>query len=297
MAKKKQPKNKKDLLWVEAKRRCRLNNEDIRIAKEMGLNPRSLIKNIPSKSEPWKSPVKDWIHEIYEKRQKKAAKKKARKNQAAPALPATDTKQLLEDNATYLDEEAPIFSDHDGLPDSQEAHEQDQVMFCRQEQFCVAAQYVADGLSSIPEVQKAVLFGSVPKPLEKEVPRFHKFQRASIAIRHECQDVDLAVWVSDLSRLKAIQKARSRALNDLLAEKQIGVAHHQVDIFVMEPETNRYLGRLCNFGSCPKGKDKCRVPGCGEIKFLQKHEGFDFESKDLDDKANVVLFERYEEKG
>lgn len=61
--------------------RCRLNDEDIRIAKEMGLNPRSLIKNIPSKSEPWKSPVKDWIHEMYQKRQEKTAKKKSRKEQ------------------------------------------------------------------------------------------------------------------------------------------------------------------------------------------------------------------------
>ena len=93
MAKKmKQPKNKKDRLWVEAKRRCRLNIEDIRMAKEMGLNPRSLIKNIPSKSEPWKSPVKVWIHEIYEKRQEKAVKKKARKEQAKVANPVTDTK-------------------------------------------------------------------------------------------------------------------------------------------------------------------------------------------------------------
>ena len=81
--KKKQPKNKKDKLWIEAKRRCRLNNEDIRMAKEMGLNPRSLIKNIPSKSEPWKSPVKDWIRGMYQKRQKKAAKRKLRKKQAS----------------------------------------------------------------------------------------------------------------------------------------------------------------------------------------------------------------------
>ena len=34
--------------WAEAKKRCRLNEEDIKIAKEMGLNPRSLIKNIPN---------------------------------------------------------------------------------------------------------------------------------------------------------------------------------------------------------------------------------------------------------
>ena len=83
MARKKtKPKNKKDALWAEAKCKCRLNSEDIRMAKEMGLNPRSLIKNIPSKSEQWKSPVKEWIREMYQTRQEKAAKKKARKEQA-----------------------------------------------------------------------------------------------------------------------------------------------------------------------------------------------------------------------
>jgi len=105
----------------------------------------------------------------------------------------------------------------------------------------------------------------------------------------------MAVWVSDLGRLKVIQKARSQALNDLLAEKQIGVAHHQLDIFIMEPETNRYLGRLCIFGSCPKEKNKCRVSGCGEPNSLQQHEDFKFEPKDLDDGTSVVLFERCEE--
>ena len=81
--KKKQPKNKRDRLWIEAKRRCRLNDNDIQIAKELGLNPRSLIKNIPSKTEQWKLPVKDWIHQMYQKRQEKSERKKARKVQAA----------------------------------------------------------------------------------------------------------------------------------------------------------------------------------------------------------------------
>ena len=74
--KKTKAKNKKDALWAEAKRKCRLIMDDIRMAKEMGLNPRSLIKNIPSQSQPWKLPVKEWIREMYEKRKKKAAKKK-----------------------------------------------------------------------------------------------------------------------------------------------------------------------------------------------------------------------------
>ena len=68
-----------EAMWAEAKKKCRFNNEDIALAKRLGLNPRSLIKNIPSRSEPWKAPVKDWLHEIDEKRQKKAAQKQERK--------------------------------------------------------------------------------------------------------------------------------------------------------------------------------------------------------------------------
>ena len=60
-------------LWAECKKKCRLNKEDIELAKKLGLNPRSLIKNIPSKSQPWKAPVKDWLREIGAKRNIKSA--------------------------------------------------------------------------------------------------------------------------------------------------------------------------------------------------------------------------------
>lgn len=72
----------REQMWAEAKKKCRLNNEDIALAKRLGLNPRSLIKNIPSKSEPWKTPVKDWLHDIDAKRQKKAEQKKHRKEKS-----------------------------------------------------------------------------------------------------------------------------------------------------------------------------------------------------------------------
>ena len=64
-----------DEMWAECKRKCRLNVEDIELAKRLGLNPRSLIKNIPNKSEPWKAPIKIWLREIEAKRMKKASKK------------------------------------------------------------------------------------------------------------------------------------------------------------------------------------------------------------------------------
>jgi hypothetical protein len=56
--------------------------EDIALAKKLGLNPRSLIKNIPSKSQPWKAPVKDWLREMDAKRNKKAEQKARRKGKS-----------------------------------------------------------------------------------------------------------------------------------------------------------------------------------------------------------------------
>jgi len=65
----KRNKTKRDAQWAEAKRRCCLNADTLRMAKALGLNPRSLIKNIPNRAEPWKAPVHVWIREMYEKRQ------------------------------------------------------------------------------------------------------------------------------------------------------------------------------------------------------------------------------------
>ena len=72
----------KDNIWNDAKRKCGLNDEDIALAKKLGLNPKSLIKNIPSKSEPWKAPVKDWIHDIAAKREKKSKQRQERKSKS-----------------------------------------------------------------------------------------------------------------------------------------------------------------------------------------------------------------------
>ena len=66
-------------LWEEAKKKCHIGEEEIRMAKEMGLNPKSLVKNIPSKKEMWKASVKDWIHDMYEKRQRKSQQRAKRK--------------------------------------------------------------------------------------------------------------------------------------------------------------------------------------------------------------------------
>ncbi len=75
-------------LWAEAQQRCRLSDEAVRMAKELGIGPRSLIKNIPAPTQQWKAPVEDWVRDLYEKRQRKAARK--RPGGADGGLPATE---------------------------------------------------------------------------------------------------------------------------------------------------------------------------------------------------------------
>ena len=52
---------KDDSAWAEAQRRCRLSDEEVRMARELGFQPKSLIKNIPSPSQQWKAPVGEWV--------------------------------------------------------------------------------------------------------------------------------------------------------------------------------------------------------------------------------------------
>ncbi|WP_058306704.1 hypothetical protein [Gracilibacillus massiliensis] len=57
-----------DADWANAKKRCRLNQADIQMAKELGMTPKSLTKNIPAKNELWKAPVKEWVRDLYEEK-------------------------------------------------------------------------------------------------------------------------------------------------------------------------------------------------------------------------------------
>ncbi|MDP3938091.1 MAG: hypothetical protein Q8R92_08135 [Deltaproteobacteria bacterium] len=140
MAKKKRA---RDSAWSEAKRRCRLNAETLRMAKELGLNPRSLIKNIPSKAEPWKAPVHVWVREMYERRRSGASEKRAAKgkdgkrhpnesarggmepspdgvgpSQIIPASPAKPRDGFIpRDRGARFQDQSPISLSEEGPPD------------------------------------------------------------------------------------------------------------------------------------------------------------------------------------
>jgi len=285
------------------------------MARELGLNPRSLIKNSPSPQQQWKLPVKQWIHEIYQKKtgiipgKNRQIARSLKQNEPAangsiPLQAYANKLSLMPDNehsaqevTTMADWE--VYADElrdDSellwLPESplyREIQKNNQRAQKRQEDFHLAGQYVAQAFEQISGVEKVVLFGSVAQPLLEEKPRYRKYHHAGIPMLHECKDIDLAVWVSDSGYLRAMQKARSRAVKQLWQQHGIGVAHHQVDTFIIEPGSDRYLGRLCIYSLCPKGKPECRVPDCGSIPLLRQHKNFELNTSALAPERTVLL--------
>lgn len=263
--------------WAEAKRLCRLSAEDVRKAQKLGLNPRKLVKNRPSPSQKWKLPVRDWVRELYFERHG-----------------GVDPLELGPERPQRKTRSVPLPEDDWGVPELDESwdlEDEDGFHLRRQEQFRAAADWVAVAFAGLSMVEKVALFGSVARPLEREPPRSRRLRRQGNVL-HECKDVDLAVWVTDVGDLKSLQMARARAVNDLLASTGFGVAHHQVDVFLFEPGTDRYRGRLCSFGVCPKGKPECLVPGCGQALFLRQHERFALDPNALEPGCTILLFDR-----
>ena len=51
--------------WPEAKKLCRLNQNDIAMAKRLGFQPDAMVRARPDPKQKWKLPVKDWIRELH----------------------------------------------------------------------------------------------------------------------------------------------------------------------------------------------------------------------------------------
>jgi hypothetical protein len=159
--------------------------------------------------------------------------------------------------------------------------------------FRMAADVVTEAWMAFSEVRAIAVIGSVAKPLEKEVPRFREFRRQGIELWHECHDLDLALWLDSQHRLGDLRRARDRALRAAYeAGAGPGVVGHQVDVFLLEPGSDRYLGRLCDFNQCPKGKPPCAVPGCGAIAFNKRIADFIPRADLLAPAAAAMLYER-----
>jgi hypothetical protein len=51
--------------WPEAKKLCRLNQNDLEMAKKLGFRPDALVRARPDPKQKWKLPVKEWVRELY----------------------------------------------------------------------------------------------------------------------------------------------------------------------------------------------------------------------------------------
>lgn len=303
-----------DCTWEDAKCLCALTDEEVRMAKELGFQPRYLIKNIPSPSEKWKLPVGDWVRSLHEK------KFGATQAGASPAIQPSPNRVIEFRNPEYpwpdrpkipklvfddladsddddedLDPESSEYTFRESFepPSESDIDEENAMMLRHQRLFRWAAQSIAIAMSKLTEVQRVAAFGAVARPLEMEVPRFREFRRHRVEILHECTDLDLAVWTTDQSRLKELKIAMGRALSSVQNTPYGGVANHQVDVHVLEAASGAYRGRLCSFGQCPKkGKIQCLVPGCGAQPFLRQFEKYWFNPGQFEAEPKVILFDR-----
>lgn len=173
--------------------------------------------------------------------------------------------------------------------------EQNGYLLRQQRQFRMAADVVTDAFAAFAEVRAVAVIGSVAQKLWKEVPRFREFRSARVKVWHECRDLDLAVWLDSQERLGALRSTLVRALKKALeAGTGVSVADHQVDVFLFEPESDRYLGRLCHYNRCPKDKPACDVPGCGTIPFNKRVDGFEVQADILASVPHAMLYVRGE---
>jgi hypothetical protein len=58
-------------IWIEVRKRYRLSDAQVQMARELGLNPHKFGKLANERQEQWKKPLPEFIEEIYFKRFKK----------------------------------------------------------------------------------------------------------------------------------------------------------------------------------------------------------------------------------
>ncbi|MEO7273831.1 MAG: hypothetical protein ABI211_17675 [Vicinamibacterales bacterium] len=171
--------------------------------------------------------------------------------------------------------------------DQHQLNEDDRYTLMRYAHFRAAAEYIAAAFAAIPTVSRVALFGSIASSPTTECTH----ARARRSHFHEPKDVDIAVWLDAPTELERLRLLRSHAVNQLWEERAVGVAHHQVDVFLLDA-TGTYLGRLCCFNQCPKHKPECSAVKCGKVPFLRQHDEFVLHADSLRSERIRVLYDR-----
>nr|MDO8087070.1 hypothetical protein [Candidatus Sigynarchaeum springense] len=150
------------------------------------------------------------------------------------------------------------------------------------EKLIAAAKYVALELKKLPFVKHVAIIGSVARSCKRleDVKRSSKLEpawRRKLAKKGipTFSDLDLAVWVGEGIDLGTARQALITGWKAYLSEHEHGISNNEFDVFLLNCETNEYLGNLCQYRQCPKeGKQDCLVASCGQPEFLKKYQDF-----------------------
>ncbi|QEG41141.1 hypothetical protein [Roseimaritima ulvae] len=122
MAKKKRIPHK-FLPWIDVRKKFKLSDAHVQMARELGLSPKRFPNYANTKDQPWKLPLVQFIEQLYEKQFGKSrpdevmtieamaeahlAKRAARKLQKQQAEQAAETARTPQDAATDVEVESP----------------------------------------------------------------------------------------------------------------------------------------------------------------------------------------------
>jgi hypothetical protein len=241
--------------WREAKRKCCLSWEEVRMARELGYTPNGLIEQIPKGKQARKAPVKQMVRELHEMQ---------RNGDFHPDWSSPVSEWDWEDFAAV---DRLYASAIPMLPAATSENSPSRI----------ASEWMTFEFAQDSRVEKVILFGP-----------------AAIADNGAMPDsqIHLAVWISDVSQLPSLQDTVYRTFGGLEAAMGLDLKRREIELSLLEPDTDRYLGRLCRFPKCPAKKPECRVTGCGDFPFLQQLPCFRFPMEELSPDRSVVLFDR-----
>jgi hypothetical protein len=270
-----------DSLWAQAKTLCRLNQQDIAMAKQLGLSPRALMKNRPSPSQKWKAPVKQWIRDLHVKRfgQKNPSQnskpKPPPKRRPSPHLddPWDDPDRFRSDMGVLLPS---IEFDLALQLQLDDPEWQNLRLGRRQKNLCWTATALTVGLREMPVVDRITLFGSVAHALRNSVDLPWDVPE-SIMI---CHTLNLALWVTDPSEhtLATLALITRQTLASLADIERIAFCEERLELLVLQARTNQFLGRLS--------------PSTSEVPALEVPADYLFQLEPLVEPQAVLLFQR-----
>ncbi len=123
MAKKKQRIPHKYFPWIDARKKFKLSDAHIQMARELGLSPKNFGKYSNNKDQPWKLPLPEFIEALYQKRFKKqfpdqvmtleqmAAEHVAKREARKVAIAAGLIDESAPDDPDMMDDESPAEAD------------------------------------------------------------------------------------------------------------------------------------------------------------------------------------------